>query len=128
MAELEELYLERCPQIQWNPVNTVNKFGRFNGVAVLPGQGQISDTPYIPLTFRVQLSSLYCAFQKKANSKATFAIAFFAAVNPNYDHKQRTLTHGNTLNGAKFTNHKSQTVRPFEPVEVNYCYLRGPLR
>ena len=64
------LYLERCPQIQWNPVNTVNKFGRIiDGVAVLPGQGQISDTPYIPLTFRVQLCSLYCAFQKKANSE-----------------------------------------------------------
>ena len=70
MAELEELYLERCPQIQWNPVDTVNKSGRINGVAVLPGQGQISDTPYIPLTFRVQLSSLYCAFQKKGEFKS----------------------------------------------------------
>ena len=69
MARLEELYLERCPQIQWNPVNTVNKFGRINGVAVLPGQGQVSDTPCIPLTFRVQLCSLCCPFQKKANSE-----------------------------------------------------------
>ena len=112
MAELEELYLERCPQIQWNPVNTVNKFGRINGVAVLPGQGQISDTPYIPLTFRVQLSSLYCAFQKKANSKAAFAIAFFAAVNPNYDHKQRTLytrkhTKRSEIHQSPITNHQT---------------------
>ena len=59
----------KMPSNTVDPVNTVNKFGRINGVAVLPGQGQISDTPYIPLTFRVQLCSLYCAFQKKANSE-----------------------------------------------------------
>ena len=43
-------------------------------------------------------------------SKAAFTIVFFAAVNHNYDHKQRTLKHRNTLNGSKSTNHKSQTM------------------
>ena len=45
-----------------------------------------------------------------SSSKAAFAIAFFAAVNHNYDHKERTLKHKNTLNGSKSTNHKSQTL------------------
>ena len=40
--------------------------------------------------------------------KTAFTIAFFAAVNHNYDHKQRTLKHRNTQNGSKSTNHKSQ--------------------
>ena len=44
------------------------------------------------------------------SSKAAFAIAFFAAVNHNYDHKQWTLKHRNTQNGSKSTNHKSQTL------------------
>ena len=45
------------------------------------------------------------------SSKAAFAIAFFAAVNHNYDHnKQRTMKHRNTQNGSKSTNHKSQTM------------------
>ena len=44
------------------------------------------------------------------SSKATFTIAFFTAVNHNYDHKERTLKHRNTQNGSKSTNHKSQTM------------------
>ena len=54
----------------------------------------------------------YCAFHKHANckQKAAFTIAFFAAVNHNYDHKQGTLKHRNTQNGSKSTNHKSQTM------------------
>ena len=44
------------------------------------------------------------------SSKAAFTIAFFAAVNHNYDHKQRTLKHRNTQNGSKSTNRKSQTM------------------
>ena len=44
------------------------------------------------------------------SSKAAFTIAFFAAVNHNYDHKQRTLKHRNTQNRSKSTNHKSQTM------------------
>ena len=55
----------------------------------------------------------YCAFHKHANSKSSkgaFTIAFFAAVNHNYDHKQRTLKHRNTQNGSKSTNHKSQSM------------------
>ena len=39
-----------------------------------------------------------------------FTIAFFAAVNHNYDHKQQTLKHRNTQNGSKSINHKSQTM------------------
>ena len=39
-----------------------------------------------------------------------FTIAFFAAVNHNYDHKQRTLQHRNTPNGSESTNHRSQTM------------------
>ena len=55
--------------------------------------------------------NLYCAFHKHANSKvlkAAFTIAFFPAVNHNYDHKQRTLKHRNTQNGSNppVTNHK----------------------
>ena len=42
--------------------------------------------------------------------KDAFIIAFFAAVNHNYDHKKRTLKHRNTQNGSKSTNHKSQTM------------------
>ena len=72
----------------------------------------------------------YCAFQKRKlwSLRVAFTIAFFTAVNHNYDHKQRTLKHRNTQNGSKFTNHKSQRNLPFKPVEVNYSLLRGPLR
>ena len=61
------------------------------------------------------------------SSKAAFTIVFFAAVNHNYDHKQRTLKHRNTQNGSKSTNHKSQ-IWLFEPVKVKFCFLGGPLR
>ena len=50
------------------------------------------------------------SFQILWNSKAAFTIAFFAAVDHDYDHKQRTLKHRNTQNGLKSTNHKSQTM------------------
>ena len=47
----------------------------------------------------------------------------------NYDHKQQTLKHRNTQNGSKSTNLKSQTKPwPIEPAEVNFCFLRSPLR
>ena len=39
-----------------------------------------------------------------------FTIAFPAAVNHNYDHKQGILKHRNTQNGSKWTNHRSQTM------------------
>ena len=45
-----------------------------------------------------------------SSSKAAFTIAFFAAANHNYDHKQRTLKHRNTQNGSKSTNHQSQSM------------------
>ena len=43
------------------------------------------------------------------SSKSAFTIAFFAAVNHNYDHKQRTLKHRNTkrieIHQSQITNH-----------------------
>ena len=56
----------------------------------------------------VDKHAYHYAFHKHAN--AAFTIAFFAAVNHNYDHKQRTWKHGNTQNGSKSTNCKSQTM------------------
>ena len=56
--------------------------------------------------------SSHCAFHEHAISKVqkvAFTIAFFAAVNLNHDHKQRTLKHENIQNGSKSTNHKLQT-------------------
>ena len=71
---------------------------------------------------------IYCAFQKHTNSKsskAAFSIAFFVAVNHNYEYKQQTLKHRNTQTGSKSTNHKPCI---FELVKVKFCFLRGPLR
>ena len=59
------------------------------------------------------------------SSNAAFAIAFYAAVNHNYDHKQQTMKHWNTQNGSNSTNHKPWT---FELVKVNFFFLRDPLR
>ena len=59
------------------------------------------------------LTVIYCAFHKHANSKVQkppSQFAFFAAVNHNYDHKQRTLKHRNSQNGSKSTNHESETM------------------
>ena len=44
------------------------------------------------------------------SSKAAFTSTFFAAVNHNYDHKQRTLKHRKTQNESKSTNYQSQTM------------------
>ena len=41
------------------------------------------------------------------------------------DHKQWTFKHRNKPNRSKSTNHKS---RPLELIQVNMCFLRGPLR
>ena len=38
--------------------------------------------------------------------KATFTTAFFATVHHNYNHKQRTLKHRNTLNRSKSADHE----------------------
>ena len=60
--------------------------------------------------------------------KAQLTIALFAAVNYNYDDNQRTLKKKiNKQTGSKSTNHNPQTW-PFEPVEVNLCFPRLPLR
>ena len=58
---------------------------------------------------------------KLLSSKDISTIAFFTAVNHNYNHKQRTLKERNTQKGLKFTNHKSQTWS-FELVKVKFCF------
>ena len=60
------------------------------------------------------------------SSKDALTIAFFNAVNRNYDHKQRTLKHRNTQNGSKSINHRSQTMtlNPF----TYSCFRRGSIR
>ena len=59
------------------------------------------------------------------SSKQPPSKLFFAVVNQNYDHKQRTLKHRNARNRSKFNNQKPW---PFEPVEVDLCFPRVPLR
>ena len=62
---------------------------------------------------RVDCSTLLLRFSKTRelwSSKVAFINAFSAAVNHNYDHKQRTLKQRNTQNRSKSTNHKSQTM------------------
>ena len=66
------------------------------------------------ITLRISLllsPSLHFSKTRKLwSSQAAFTIVFLAAVNYNYDHKQRTLKHRSAPNGWKSTNHKSQTV------------------
>ena len=52
-------------------------------------------------------------FKTTLKFKSRLHNCVFAAVNHNYDHN------------PSITNHKPW---PFEPVEVNFCFLRGPLR
>ena len=64
------------------------------------------------------------------SSKAAFTITFFAAVSHNYDHKQRSDKPWNaethkTDRYPPITNHKPWS---FKPLEVNFCFLRAPLR
>ena len=80
---------------------------------------------YLLILFKYFFTALFTNMQKFKSSKAAFAIAFFAVVNHNYDHKQRTLKHRNTQNRSKSTNHKPW---PFEPIKVKFFFLRGPLR
>ena len=49
-----------------------------------------------------------------------FSIAFFTAINHNYDHKQRTLKHKTDRN-APIANHRPW---PIERVDVQFCFLR----
>ena len=76
------------------------------------------------LTFLLRFSKT----PKLWSSKAAFTIMFFATINHNYDHKQPTLKRKNTHIRPKkrpITNHKPS---PFEPAEISFCFLRGPLR
>ena len=76
------------------------------------------------LTFLLRFSKT----PKLWSSKAAFTIMFFATINHNYDHKQPTLKRKNTHIRQKkrpITNHKPS---PFEPAEISFCFLRGPLR
>ena len=65
----------------------------------------------LQVSLTVFQSLFYCAFHKHVNSKVQkLPLQFFATVNQNYNHKQRTVKHRNTLNGLKSTNHKLQTM------------------
>ena len=62
------------------------------------------------LTFKVlDLTALFTNM-RTLKFKSRLHFAFFAAVNHNYDHKQRTLKHRNTQNASKSTTHQSQTM------------------
>ena len=71
------------------------------------------------------LTALFKILRTLKFKTAAFKIVFFATVNHNYDHKQRTLKHRNTQYRSKFINHKPW---PFEPVEANFSFLRVPWR
>ena len=62
--------------------------------------------------------------RKLWSSNAAFTIAFYTAVNHNYEHKQLTLKQWNTQNGSNSANHKSQTMTFW----TRWSFLRGPLR
>ena len=83
------------------------------------------------LSVPFQLSNLLRFSQtcELESSKAAFTITFFAAVNHNYDHKQRTLKHRNTETHKTDRNPPitNQKPWPFEPAKVKFCFLRGPL-
>ena len=110
---------------------TVNSYLKYRVLVACPQTvhflfffGQFDTADFISIR---ALDDPYCAFQKHVNSevqKPPQQVRFFAAVNHNYDHKQRSLKHRNTQNGSKSTNHKPW---PFEPMEVNVRFL-GPLR
>ena len=57
----------------------------------------------------VKLTALFTNM-RTLNFKSLLRNCVFAAVNHNYDQKQRTLKHRNTQNGSKSTNHKSQSM------------------
>ena len=77
---------------------------------------------YHPLTCKWKRAVLlrFSKTRELWSSKATFTVTFFATVNQNYDHKQRTLKHRNTQNGSKSTNQKPW---PFKSIEVNFWGL-----
>ena len=97
-----------------------------------------SKSPTIPFgivacTFSVNLSRNSCIHRTTLifthelySSKAAFTIAFFAAVNYNYDCKRRGVKH--TKRTETYQSQITTEPLPFEPVEVNFCFLRGPLR
>ena len=55
--------------------------------------------------------------------KSQLTIAFFAAVNHNYDHNQRTLKHT-----KRIEIHQSQITNINLLNPLKFCFLRGPLR
>ena len=72
-----------------------------------------NETVYFSVQIDGNLVLLLCFSQTREllSSKAALTIiAFFAAVNHSYDHKQRTLKHRNIQNGSKSTDHRSQTM------------------
>ena len=80
------------------------------------------------------LSQVPCIFSLLCFSKtcklwsSQLRFLLLSIIQCNYDHKQQTLKHRNTQNGSESTNLKSHLPWPIEPIEVNFCFLRGPLR
>ena len=60
--------------------------------------------------------------------KVAFTIAFYAAVNHFYNHKQQTMKHRNTQNGSKSTKNRSQIMTFWTRLSVKFFFLRGLLR
>ena len=61
------------------------------------------------------------------NSKPNWRLGYFAAVNHNYGDSQWTSKHRINKMDRNLTNHDWKTW-PFDPAEVSFCFLRGPLR
>jgi len=67
----------------------------------------------------------YCAFHKHANSNVQKLPSQLCFSLPSIIITITSNEPGNTQNGSKSTDHQPW---PFEPVKVEFCFLRGPLR
>ena len=92
----------------FHPAKYSTKFNRLNIWEQAPGQIERTWKRSLVCTDTCKMSLEHAPGAKPF--VCAFTIAFFAAVNHNYDHKQRTLKHRNTQNGSKSTNHKSQSI------------------
>ena len=82
------------------------------------------------LLFEQNKKSTFLRFHKHANSKVQkppSQLRFSLPVNNSYDYKQRTLKHRNHKRDQNPPS-ADHTSWPFEPVKVNFCFLRGPPR
>ena len=96
----------------------------FNCVFNLPGLFQKFQVPSI--------CNIYCTFQKHKNNENQKPPSQLHFSPPSILITVTSNEPWNTPHRSKFTNHQSPITNhkpwPFEPVEVNFCFLRGPLR